>query len=420
MPFQVGDRWSVNVQILDSDIPLDVKYINQINLIESIYLQVPYFEFNYDPPAGLFYEAKPLTGMEPIDITVSQTIRDEEREESRYRIALCGPQDDKGNRPEAPALTMRGFLDPIEYLQSGDYKVQSGTVSQALEQVVSPVASDTRIEDTKSSTEKDWIQPGWTHSRQIDYLTGKAVNDDDHADYFSFFNKLGQFRSQTMGGMIDEPSKPKKYSELVYTSGQENKGKTEKGDAGGGSNKEKNIIIDLGWTNDLIGTMQGALGFQEWGYDRSEGKYVMADRKPNSLPNLQGLTDRLLFRSEDYLNGHFSTGRDNYSGYVSNDVGVMAGAQQRVFDSINRLSSCTVLLRNRLPRIHAGDKVRVVVYDQQVEGGIQQVITGDWIVETKVESIMNDFYTHLVLTRRGINDPRTDTFRFEKMPGGKI
>lgn len=419
MPFQVGDKWSVDIRILDSDIPLDVKYVNQINLIESIYLQVPYFEFHYDPPAGLFYEAKPLTGMEPVDITISRTIQDEERERHRYRVALSAPQENKGNRPESPAMTFKGFLDPIEYLQSGDYKTQSGIVSDALDQLVSPVASEKQIEETDSRTENDWIQPGWTNARQIDYLTGKALSTTGHGDYHSFFNKYGKFRSQTMQAMINEPRPEDDYSKLVYSSGADNKDKSKKGDAS--ENTEENLIMDVGWVNDLIGSMDSALGFQSWGYDRSKGEYVSAQKKPNSLPSLQTLTDRLLFRNEDYLEGYFSTGRDDsYIGYIKNKTGVEATAQTKVLRGVNRLSSLKVLLRTRLPKVHAGTKVNVTVYDEQLEGGIQQVISGNWIVETKVESIMNEFYTHLVLTRRGVNDPRTDAYRFEKSPGGKV
>lgn len=420
MTIQIADQYNLDISVAGESLPLDQDFIGSLTLMESIHNQLPSIELVYNQPVSLLYESRPLTGMEKIEIELSKQQTDDQVFRRQYRCLHSSPVKSGSRRPNAPAMKIKGLLEPVKHLQNGQHRGVEGTPSDVVENVVSSVADSVRTDPSRDRQNRSWVQPGWINSKFLHYLEDRAVSRRGFGDYYAFFRSNKDFQFRTMDSMYQEPTQPEEYSKVVFTESETNKNRTNPSDLV--SNKELNLVVDYNWVNDLSSTIdEGTLGFNSYSYDWRAGEYTGDTKYMDELTDHVSLTDRSLYRSEQYREGEFSTSQANYfDGFKRYSGETEDRTKEQILRSNNNTSQLVVTVRGRMESIYAGDKIEVAIVDNAVSGEIQQVLSGHWIVANKTESILEEYHTKMVLTRDGLNSPQTQPFRFNNAPGQKL
>jgi hypothetical protein len=422
MPVEVADKFFVAARLDDRPLPLAEGNIHSLEVTESIDNLLPMVKLDYSPPEPL-QEFKPVTGRNAMELVLSKSRQQNTNPSQDYEIFSVSV--DKNNTQETtnPALVLKGVHGFVGQLLRGQRKSYSGIVSNGVESLVSQITRNYQIESTHEKETGPYIQPGWSNAKQLRYFEGKALTKKGIGLFYPFFRNSIESQGQKTEFLFQ--SADNLYSQDVARNGSGSKVQLVfGGSADGEDTKEEgdpqdgqatyNVTVDFEHAIELDRNIR-ALGTEAAGYDYDNAEHVMEESKINEINNHVIMSDKLFFKDTDLITSG-SVSRDGYKqGLVSGDFTqeVQYDADQLVIEDNAGMLRLPVVVRDSVPNVGAGSKIQLVIVDSEVSSGFQKVMSGDWIVHTKIDYVDTEYFTKLILMREGINSPRNNPEQFD-------
>jgi hypothetical protein len=453
MSFSISDQYEVEMKLgrptsefsdfsIDRDIGerrlgLSAGNVKTFFITESIHQLVPTVTIQYKSPAPVFQEHYPVIAMEPFILTMGKVKKEENIFSEHYYFSSTKPDDtEAGGLGQNQNVVLKGHHFPIKFLLSGQKASFSGRISDVVREVTDQVDADfdSFIDPTHSQQKGNWVQPGWSNAKFLNYLTKKAVsNANNFSDYFLFFRPDDKFYFKNLDSLFSQDRKDDPISRFEFdlsTSGEQNNVmQKEKRKSRGDPNNQKqsNKIRRFGFENaGMSGLDSGLLGHKTSGFSWNNGEYESDQRSLLEYPFHQPLTTRAFYNQNRLLDGDFSTGKENsYVGNTDFSGEVEGKLKEQIMKENRDVSRLTILTGDNTP-LSAGDIARVDIYDSGVSGNRQDVLSGEWLVENRVRFIYGrGEYTQVYkLIRTGINEPDSGEMndsineRFGQLKGG--
>lgn len=429
MGFEINEQYYVDIKIgktvspfsvfqtfqnqIVNSIDINLTNLKSLTLVESINQITPTFTLQYDASTPVLQENYPITTMEPFIVSSGKSLEDEDFRSENYYIMSSEPDTTEIRDGLNQNLILKGHFYPIKFMLSGDRASYKGTISDVMNEIVNQINRDidTKIDPTHPDQNKQWIQPGWSYGKMMNYLRKRAVSSNKNmSDYVCCFRSDGKFLFKTVDSLMSQDIQDDSTARFVYArlSGKQRTGTLDQGD--GRIERNKNTVQVLEWEhNSITPSRRGLIGHESAGINWEQSKYTEDKKDMIDIDQHNALTTRLLYNKERSALGHFSTEREgHYNGFVPSSKIVEGLTNRKVIEQNRKVSKMLVTTPSNTD-LHIGQVAKLDMYDADVPGGRQNVLSGRWLVSDRIRHIdgKGEYTQKYGLIRTGINEAST-------------
>lgn len=358
--------------------------IDSISVIENMIGNTTFLNIKFIDNHGVLINTHPIIPDKTISLTYG--ISKENSITSNFKIASMKVESLNKVDTEQMLVSMDLIHDKWDEMIKKTYSKswKNKKLSEVLEDVVSEIEFDeTDIEET--STAQDVIQPNWTNSKMLKWLTKNSINTSGIGGYVYYLTLDNKFSFTTFDKLYDK----KPVKDINHISISE---------------------FDQGYNflkieNNYIPTLiDGGFGMDYTYFDYNTKKYVTKSKVLTDI-NERQLSD-WYYLAEDHMqpSKHYDGGRNiNTDDIINNRILTTANSVQKIEFYIQGDNE-----------IHIGDLINLKIpVSKSVRDGevINETYSGYWLV-WKVAHLFttkdSSYHTHLFLTRNGINGKKIE------------
>jgi len=377
----VSERYYIKLEIDDGrpDARISSFEISSVSIIENMIGNSTYLNVKFIDAVGVLINSHPIVPDNVFTLTYGLT--KESSIVSKFKLASMKIDSLSGADTESLLFNVDlihyKWEEMIKETHSKSWK--DNKMSVVLADIISEMEFDeTDIEETNKSY--DVIQPSWTNSTMIGWLTKNSTNITNIGGYVYFLTLDNRFVFSTFDSLYNQ--KPvKEITHLTLT-------------------KESDGYNFLKIDNNYIPTLlDSGFGTKYTYFDYNTKKYV------NATKILTDINERQLSDWYYMSETHMKPSKQYYGGRNTNTETVIENRLLTTANSVQKID----LYINGDTDIHIGNLINLKIpIAKRVRSGeiINETYSGYWLVwkVAHLFSIGDDnFQTHLFLTRNGIN-----------------
>jgi hypothetical protein len=388
---EVKNSFALEISIDGFRLPLSPNQIEYVRVFSSLQTFLPVIEISVNDKANLITEYLSLAGGEVVEVSYGITPDDMVTPALRFIVGANEVPDANPIRIQGSSIKIRGTLEfsprllrPV-FCRSWD--ASSSEVVTALATEMRAVA--TTIEPTDDR--QVWIQPHWTNAQLLRYMAQRAVSTRGEGGYLYGIDRDGRLIYCSMGHLYRQPVR----HELATMTRAEDLSDPD---------RERRAIHSYEAINrkELMGTSGGYGSTIQW-FDFYEKRFVETPVVPSDYRGVRpALSDRITAVRED----EDPATRAAYIGRVDDGNhlrAVEAVGYDRVWRRMGSALKLVLALRGN-NRLRIGDKVSVLLSSADPNAGLNQVYSGEWVLERVIDNVsFGGYWTKVVLVRDGIN-----------------
>lgn len=367
----------------DDDINLSAFSISSVTVIETIMGSTPYLNIKFIDAIGELISLYPL--IPDVEFVIKYGKSKEESQESKFKLSTI-------NYSPLSNADMESILVTSDMIHNKWEEMFKKTLSRSWKdkkysEVIQEVVKDMEFDDIdieETSKTFDIIQPNWTNSTFLKWLTSNSVNKQNIGGFVYFITLDNRFVFSSMDNLYN--NKPKKtINHSLSTSGVK--------DNTGGYN-----FINI--KNNYMPVLnQGGFGQEHMHFDYNNKEFVK-DKKV-----ITDIKERQLSDWYYIAESHVEPSKLVYGG---RDTNIKDVVDNNILNSANSVQNVDMYINGDID-LHIGDlvNIRIPVSKKLKESSvINDTYSGHWLI-WKVGHIFdidsNNFITQLFLTRNGIN-----------------